>query len=970
MKRKLWNITALTLAVVLTAAQPVSAAINLTITPNRDLDYILGDYLSVSESSLVAEADGTLSNSYIKVETTNPYVNGFRADVNMDAASWIKIGRYRDSSSTSYSERGTSGGFYINVSPNTSKEERIGRITVTAGTSEKVIEITQKGMQASLRVNTTQLTAEADGTLSANNVQVSTDGTGGFEALVSCTGDWLKIGNRTASSDSASFLDSGTLYVAASRNQEQSERKGTITITHADGVTAETIIVTQKAAKAELDINVTSLTAEADGTLDISSIEVNTYETGGVTVDASSTGSWLKVGRSRGSVYTSTSLSDSGTIYVSASENTESSDRSGTITITHTDGKTQKTVTVTQKAAKSELSISTDRITMEPDGTADPSYIDVDTMESGGFKVRASSTGSWLKVSKYYEKSQSLSYSDSGKIYVYGEKNTKNTDRTGTITISHENGILEKTVEVVQKALKSELSISETTLTADADGKMTPFFVTVNTNETGGFKAEVSRTVNWLTIGKNLGDSYRSVSFENNGRLYVSASKNETTETRKAIITITHANGNEEKTIEVTQSPAAEEISVNCSALTANAAGKVSPNSVKVSTKKTGGCQVSTTASWIKIGKSSSPSSNGTLTLSDGSTFYVAAEKNVGSARTGTITVTHQNGTTKAEITVKQDGLTAKLNVSGKTKTVNKDGSLYNNTITVTTNNTGGFTVSVPDSSWLKISKENNTDFGSGYSELSFEKDGKFYLLASANTGGERSAQIFVTHENGSLKETISVKQVGISGHYLAVYTERADFYEPSSGVSGKISVGADDDLRWEARATDSWIHISESAYRTSMNSSLEKSGPGEFYIHVDENSSPDDRSGTVIVSTPGMDSHEIYVTQVAREPDLHELLENTTIRLTRQTFNKGLTSQILFTYPEGLTEADIQKIVFASNKKRVATVSKNGKITPKRKGTALIYARVYLHDGYSKQFRVKAKVGKRKVTTVERKSK
>ncbi len=969
MKRKLWNMTALTIAAVLTAAQPVNAAVNLTITPVRDLDYLAGDYLFVSESSLTAEADGTLSTSYINVENSNFLSNGFSADVSSDATSWIKIGKYNNSNSTSYSSRWNYGGFYINVRPNTSKDERIGRITVTAaGSSEKIIEITQKGMQASLSVNAAELTAEADGTLSTDYVEVNTSGTGGFEATASSAGNWLKIGKRNASSTSVSFTDSGTIYVAASKNAEQSDRQGTITITHADGVTSQTVTVTQKAANAELNVNITSLTAEADGTLSTSVIEVDTNGTGGVSVDASSTGDWLKVGKSSSSVYTSTSLPESGKIYVAVSKNPGNSDRNGTITITHADNNTQKTVSVMQKAANADLSISTDRITIEPDG--EPAYIDVDTMGSGGFKAQASSTGSWLKIGKYYDKSVSLSYSESGRVYVSAEKNTQDSERTGTITISHENGTIKKTVEVIQNALKSELHVSETTLMADASGKMSPSTVYIDTNGTGGFSASVSGTGNWLKIGKNLGDASENISLEKSGKIYISASKNETTDTRKATITITHANKNEEEIIEVTQSPAKEEISVNRSALTANAIGKVSPDSVKVSTNKTGGCEVSTSASWIKIGKGSSPSSNDTLTLSDGNTFYVAAEKNIGNARTGTITVTHQNGVAKTEITVKQEGLAARLNVDSKNKTVNKDGSLYNNAVSVVTSNTGGFTVKVSDSRWLKIAKDSGAEFSSGYGELSFEKEGKFYLLASQNTGSERSTQIIVTHENGTLSETISVKQVGTGGQYLAVYTERADFYEAASGTSGKISVGADDDTHWEAKTTDKWIHISESSSGSPRNASLEKSGSDEFYICVDENTNLDSREGIVTVSAPGMDSYEITVTQVARELDLHELLENTTIRLTRQTFNKGLTSQILFTYPDGLESVNIQKIVFASNKKRVATVNQNGKITPKRKGTALIYARVYLYDGYSKQFRVKAKVGKRKVTTVERKSK
>ncbi len=970
MKKKLSNITACILAVTLSATQPVSAAA-FEVRPNKDIGIIIypntitSNYFTVSKDALTAEADGTMENAFVDVSYTKNG-SGFRVEVD-EGADWIRIGRSSAvlGSLTFY---GSSGRFYVAASKNTGGSERKGTIKVTASDNYvKTIQVTQKGLQAQLQVSTDELAADADGTLNTSYIDIDTKDTGGVSVEASSTGNWLRVGRSSAVYTGTSLKGSGRIYISASENKETSDRQGTITITHAESGISKTVTVVQKAVQTELFVHVTELTADADGNFSTNYIEVDTKGTGGVSAQASSTGNWLKIGRGS-AVDTSTSLRESGRIYVAASRNRESNDRTGTITITHSDGSTEKKVTVTQKAAVSNLTLNTDRLTAQADGTLDNSYIEVNTDGTGGFKAQASSSGDWLKIGKRSGSSTYVSYDESGRIYVSVSKNTESSDRTGTITITHENGTPEKTVAIVQKALQTELLVSETSLTAEAGGKMPISVVNVDTNGTGGFEAKVSDSASWLKIGKNLGDSSRSVSYTASGKLYIAAAKNETTSTRTATITITHENGNAEKTIEVKQDPAKEEITVSRSELVANAAGKIASDSVKVSTKKTGGCEVSTEASWIKIGKSRNPSSNDSITLSDGDTFYVTAEKNVGDDRTGTITVTHQNGVAKAEVTVKQDGVSAKLTVDNKNITANKDGSFYNKTVSVSTGSTGGFRVKVADSRWLKISKDRNTSFDAGYSELSFEEDAKFYLIASENTSEERTAEITVTHENGSLTETIIVKQVGDGEHYLTMYTDRADFYEPTSAKSGAISVGADDDTHWVAETSNKWIHISEYSYSSSKNSSLDKSGSGTFYIYVDANNSLDERVGRVTVSVPGMSRYEIRVTQVGKEKDLHELLENTTIRLTRQTFSKGLTSQIKFTYPEGLARSDIQKIVFASNKKRVAVVNKNGKITPKKKGTAMVYARVYLYDGYSKQFKVKAKVGKRKVTTVVRK--
>ena len=54
---------------------------------------------------------------------------------------------------------------------------------------------------------------------------------------------------------------------------------------------------------------------------------------------------------------------------------------------------------------------------------------------------------------------------------------------------------------------------------------------------------------------------------------------------------------------------------------------------------------------------------------------------------------------------------------------------------------------------------------------------------------------------------------------------------------------------------------------------------------------------------------------------------------------------------------ANVDKIVYTSSKKSVVTVNKNGKITAKKKGTAVVKATVTLKSGKKQTVTMKVKV-------------
>lgn len=95
-------------------------------------------------------------------------------------------------------------------------------------------------------------------------------------------------------------------------------------------------------------------------------------------------------------------------------------------------------------------------------------------------------------------------------------------------------------------------------------------------------------------------------------------------------------------------------------------------------------------------------------------------------------------------------------------------------------------------------------------------------------------------------------------------------------------------------------------------------------------------------------------------------LLEELTVSVTKKTFKKGKTSQIKFSFPEGLYASDVKKVSYKSSKKKVVTVDKNGKAL--RKGKAVITVKVELDSGAVKKFNLKVNVGTRTVKVTKKK--
>ena len=517
------------------------------------------------------------------------------------------------------------------------------------------------------------------------------------------------------------------------------------------------------------------------------------------------------------------------------------------------------------------------------------------------------------------------------------------------------------------------ISVTPAELSADAQGNLESNKVEMAVKNS--YSCTVSTSDLWLKVcKKNASASADNIIWlygdesEWTGSFYVFANENTSVVPRTGEITIKAEYGEKKVTekVVVKQEAGKAVLTVSTAEITANAKGKTSVSSVKVDANKTGGFSVSNDGnSWIKVGSNSyGDGAKSNISYEKEGTFYVFVSENPSDeARTGQITVTHEDGETKETIAVKQEGVKASLTVDSTSKTADSSGYFYNNAISVKTSRTGAFTATVDDAEWLKVSTERNPSFADGMDSVTLEGDGYIYLVADKNSGEERTATITISHAGGSLSKTVTVTQLGKAASYLEVDREAAYFDEPTRAIDGAVHISASEDTKWTVTSSESWIKILKNNWSNPEEyASIEGTGAGTFYILVKENDTYEERSGYITISAPGLESHEIYVQQAENEVSLDTLLQELTIRVTKKTFKKGKTTQIKLNYPEGLYASDIKSVKFSSNKKKVATVNSKGVVKGIKKGKAVITVKVTLENGSSKTFKAKITVDKRKV--------
>ena len=248
----------------------------------------------------------------------------------------------------------------------------------------------------------------------------------------------------------ASGSNNGTVTVTAIANSDTIQQTATITI-YGAGVTPQTISVTQDAAAPPaltLSVFPTSLSFTASGEQQTFAITSNTNWN-----IVSSDSTWVNVSPASGS--------NNGTVTVTAIANSDTIQRTATITIYGT-GVTPQTISVTQEAVQitPTLSVSTSLMNFAASGEKQTFTITSNT----DWRVSCIDSA-WVKISP-------ISGSIDGIVSVITVANSDTIQRTATITVSG-TGVTAQTISIIQNAVENNNVIPQTKpVSADGTGKI------------------------------------------------------------------------------------------------------------------------------------------------------------------------------------------------------------------------------------------------------------------------------------------------------------------------------------------------------------------------------------------------------------------------------------------------------------------------------------------------------------------
>ena len=373
--------------------------------------------LSISLTSLNFAASGE-QNTFNITSNTNWAVSS--------NASWLMV------APTSGNNNGT---VTATVTANTTTTQRTATITVNGtGVTAQTISVTQEATAPTptLSVSPASLSFAASGEQQTFSITSNTDWT------VSGNASWLTI-----SPDSGS--NNNMITVTAAANSDTIRRTATVTIS-GTGVTAQTISITQDATPIipSLSVSSTSLNFTAFGEQQTFIVTSNTDWI------ISSSAPWL-------TVYP-TSGSNNATVTVTSAENTATTQRTATITVSGT-GVTAQTISITQAAASiiPTLSVSPTSLNFAASGERQAFSIVSNT------DWTVSSSDSWVTVSL-------SSGSNDGTITVTAVANSDTIRRAATVTVSG-TGVAAQTISVTQNAADIPSVIPDETQTVGTDGK-------------------------------------------------------------------------------------------------------------------------------------------------------------------------------------------------------------------------------------------------------------------------------------------------------------------------------------------------------------------------------------------------------------------------------------------------------------------------------------------------------------------
>ena len=529
--------------------------------------------------------------------------------------------------------------------------------------------------------------------------------------MASVSADWIFI------SPSSGQAGSNTVSIKVMENVTDQPRTATVTITDIDGKSTLTFEINQEAVDRTLTVNPESMTFTAQGGEDKLTVSSNTEWTVGKDVD------WITLDSDKGN-------GDS-MIKVIATENQSLTLRTGSITVTSTDGKIKRTVSVQQDGA--DVVFSIDRLDVSVNAAGEDFTVNV--THNIGYKI--DSQPEWVKLTNKATSGNTDTFT------FKAEANTLIAAREGVIVFCNDNNECVP-VTIKQSGASASLSVSPTNMDFTAKTESKTFTVTSNSDWTATSDAS------WVKLNASSGNG--------NAQVTVTTEENTTITQRSATITIKTADGKATATVKVTQSAANVIFSVDRNEFNVAAAGE----SFSVKVTHNIGYKINSMPDWVK---QTNKTTNGNV-----DTYTFAAEANTSTeAREGVIVFCNDNNEC-VPVTVKQAGASASLSVSPTELAFSA--ATGSKMISVTSNTDWTATSSA---SWAKINAAN----GNGNTQVTVTAD-------ENTTITQRNATITIKTADGKATANVKVTQ---SAANVIFSVDKNEFNVASTGESFSIKV-------------------------------------------------------------------------------------------------------------------------------------------------------------------------------------
>ena len=498
--------------------------------------------------------------------------------------------------------------------------------------------------------------------------------------------NWLTI------SPSSGEAGKNSVKVEVEENRTGQPRSATITISDKESTRKVSVTVRQEALKASLTVSPESLEFSANKGEEMLNVTSNTDWV--ITKDAE----WITLDSDKGKGLA--------TIAAGVTENTSLTSRTGTITVSTSDGGVKKTVSVRQSGADVIFTIDKNEFNVAAVGES----FTVKVTHNIGYKIN--SQPEWVKQTGKVPSGNTDTYTFTA------EANTSTEAREGVIVFCNDNNECVP-VTVKQAGANATLSVSPAELTFTANTESKSLDVTSNTAWTAASGAS------WAKINAASGNG--------NAQVTVTAEENTTITQRSATITIKTADGKATATVKVTQSSSNVIFSVDRNEFDVAAAGE----SFSVKVTHNIGYKINSMPDWVK---QTDKANSGNV-----DTYTFTAEANTSTeAREGVIVFCNDNNEC-VPVTVKQAGASTTLSVSptGMAFTAKTESK----TFTVTSNTDWTAT---SDADWAKLSATS----GNGNAQVT--------VTAEENTATkQRIATITLKTKDGKTTATVKLSQNG-----------------------------------------------------------------------------------------------------------------------------------------------------------------------------------------------------------------